>query len=86
MFLKLKSSVITIVYFLKLFISEATIISEEADFSLKFKSVKCTVDEPEVMKMNFCYIKPISRAVSSLNLGAELFEEFASPTEVENNI
>lgn len=56
--------------------------ADKAQFSLKFKSIKCLIDKPESVNLNFCFIKPISRTTSSLNIGFQLLEDWRGPSEV----
>lgn len=52
----------------------------------RFKSVKCTVFNPEGIKLNYCEVKAVSRTVSFLNLGVTLSKKIVAPCYVNSNI
>jgi hypothetical protein len=49
---------------------------------VKFKSIKCNVADPSVVKIPFCHIKPLSRLHSSMNVGLILKKIIYGPLEV----
>lgn len=51
------------------------------DFAIRIKSIKCIVNVSKV-KLNFCYVKAHSRTLTSVNVGAELLEDFVAPSKV----
>lgn len=51
------------------------------DFSIRIKSIKCIVNASKV-KLNFCYVKAQSRTLTSVNVGAELLDDFVAPSKV----
>lgn len=61
---------------------ESLSYQDRSFFNLKIKSIKCIVDIPEYAKILYCYIKPISRTSSSVNIGAQSFKDFVGPSKV----
>lgn len=57
---------------------------EIKSFSMKFKSIKCVGNKPEYVKIKFCFVKPVSRSISTVNVGYELLEDYMAPSEVRN--
>lgn len=59
----------------------ATTDNKMMDFSIRIKSMKCNVNASKV-KLYFCYVKAQSRTLTSVNVGAELLEDFVAPSKV----
>lgn len=55
---------------------------EIKSFSMKFKSIKCIANKPEYLAVKFCFVKPVSRSTSTLNVGYELLKDYMAPSEV----
>ena len=47
-------------------------------YYLKFRSVKCEIFDNSSVLTKFCFVKPISRSVSSLNLGFDVIKPLYS--------
>jgi hypothetical protein len=51
--------------------------------NFKFKSVRCKIMEPSYVKVNKCFVKPISRNISFLNLDYDILKIVRGPIFVE---
>lgn len=48
-------------------------------FSMKFRGIQCIAEDKSLTKLNFCYIKAISRNTSSINFEGELLTDVYGP-------
>lgn len=83
-----QSSLILILLFLNLSLCfrEEIIKTENVTISLRFKSVKCFVDDPKLAKLTTCVVKALSRTLTTINLGFEIFKDVSGPIDVINFI
>lgn len=80
--LKTKFSVILSIFIIILIKNQTT--SEYSSWiNLKFKSVKCFLFDPTYAKFNKCYIKAVSRKLSTLNFHMEVLKIVRGPINVE---
>lgn len=79
---KVKNAFVFLIIFNIIKTLESVEIGDTKSFSIKFKSIKCISNKPEYLKFKFCYVKPVSRSVSTINVGFQLFEDFSAPSEV----
>lgn len=56
--------------------------TENVTISIRFKSCKCFVDDPEYLKLGFCFIKAHSRTVTSINIGGAVLKDVPAPIRV----
>jgi hypothetical protein len=56
--------------------------SETVDISLRFKSVKCTFFDPNFINLTKCYVKAVSRNVSTMNILYQITQEWKAPVIV----
>jgi hypothetical protein len=73
---------LTVLYFGIIF----EVFSCQEWINMKFKSVKCKNLDPSYSKINKCYVKPISRNVSTLNLDVEILKVMRAPIFVESQL
>lgn len=59
---------------------------EHSWIHMKFKSVKCKVLDPSYLNLKKCFVKPISRNVSTLNLAADILKIARGPIYIEARI
>lgn len=50
----------------------------EDNFNIRFKSVKCSSDNKTIIT-KFCYLKPVSRKIVTLNVGLKLLVPYTKP-------
>jgi hypothetical protein len=63
-----------------------TTSAEDEWINMKFKSVKCKIWEPSYAKFDKCFVKPISRNVSTLNLDYNILKVVRGPIIVESQL
>lgn len=54
---------------------------EMFDFSIRFQSIKCFVNESRY-KLHYCYIKAHSRTLTSVNIALTYLEKYVGPSKV----
>lgn len=64
---------------------EEIVKTENVTMSVRFKSIKCVVNDSTIVEMNFCFVKAHSRTSTSFSLGAEVLQELEGPLKVSNN-
>lgn len=56
----------------------ATKEDKNAQYGIKFRSVECENFDNSTAMFTFCFVKPLSRTVTSLNFGYEIFKPLNS--------
>jgi hypothetical protein len=73
-------------FFLICVLISNTALANDEWMKMKFKSVKCNIMEPSYAKTLKCFVKPISRNLSTLNLDFELLKIIRGPIIVETQL
>lgn len=64
----------------------AMICKVQSETFTKFLSAKCTVYDPRLISVDYCFVKSFSRKTSFLNVGVILAKNLGGPTYVGEQV